>query len=187
MPLLECDFRPYLSRNTAGQSTSMTNTSNSTALSSLETSRPEDGSLHGRIVVGVDGSETSIEALRFAVRTAKAFRTSLEAITVWTYPAGAEVALLADWSPEEDAREILATVTKTVFGDDRPSWFSTATKRGSAARTLIEESIGADMLVLGSRGHGGFIGLLLGSVSATCAEHARCPVLIVHSASGERD
>jgi nucleotide-binding universal stress UspA family protein len=134
----------------------------------------------GRIVVGVDGSESSINALRFAVRTAKAFGTSLEAVAVWNYPAGAEVALLADWSPERDAREILAIVAEAVFKGDRPSWFSTVAKRGSAARVLIEESIGAEMLVLGSRGHGGFIGLLLGSVSTACAEHARCPVLIVH-------
>lgn len=161
----------------------MTNLSNSTVPSPSEATGPQDGPLHGRIVVGVDGSDSSIDALRFAVRTAKAFGTSLEAIAVWTYPAGAEVALLADWSPEEDAQEILATVAKTVFGDDRPSWFSTATKRGSAARALIEESVGADMLVLGSRGHGGFIGLLLGSVSAACAEHAHCPVLIVHPTS----
>jgi nucleotide-binding universal stress UspA family protein len=137
----------------------------------------------GRIVVGVDGSESSIEALRFAIRTAKAFGTSLEAITVWTYPAGAEVALLTNWSPEEDALEILNTVVGKVLGDDRPSWFSTATRRGSTVRALIEESAGAEMLVLGSRGHGGFVGLLLGSVSAACAEHARCPVLIVHPTS----
>jgi nucleotide-binding universal stress UspA family protein len=163
----------------------MTNISNPDASStpettSPETTSPEEGHLHGRIVVGVDGSESSIEALRFAVRTATAFGTSLEAITVWNYPAGSEVALLADWSPEVDAREIVATVAKAVFDDDRPSWFSTATKRGSTARILIEESVGAEMLVLGSRGHGGFVGLLLGSVSAACAEHAHCPVLIVH-------
>lgn len=52
--------------------------------------------------------------------------------------------------------------------------------RGGAAKVLLNQSAGAQMLVVGSRGHGGFIGLLLGSVSAACAEHARCPVLIVH-------
>lgn len=183
MPPLECDFRPYPGRDTVGDATPMTDTSKSAAPSPSETVSPQGGPFHGRIVVGVDGSESSIDALRFAVRTAKAFRTSLEAVAVWTYPAGAEVALLANWSPEEDAREILVTAAKTVFGDDHPSWFSTATKRGSAARALIEESVGAGMLVLGSRGHGGFIGLLLGSVSAACAEHAHCPVLIVHPSS----
>lgn len=158
----------------------MTNTSKSAALPSSETTSEGDGPRHGRIVVGVDGSESSIDALRFAVRTAQAFKTSLEAITVWTYPAGAEVALLVNWSPEQDAHEILNTAVETVFGKDRPSWFSAATKPGSTVRALIEESAGAEMLVLGSRGHGGFAGLLLGSVSAACAEHAHCPVLIVH-------
>lgn len=154
---------------------------NSDLSSSVETPRPKNGKLHGHIVVGVDGSESSIEVLRFAIRTAKAFGTSLEAITVWDYPVGSEAILFTDWSPEQDAREILATVTSEVFNTSRPSWFSTATKRGSAARTLIEESAGAEMLILGSRGHGGFVGLLLGSVSAACAAHAHCPVLIVHS------
>lgn len=135
---------------------------------------------NGHIVVGVDGSESSIEAFRFAVRTAKAFGTSLKAVATWSYPAGAEVAMLAGWSPEEDAREILETAARAVFGDARPAWFSSETKPGLAARALIEESVGAEMLVLGSRGHGGFVGLLLGSVSAACAEHAHCPVLIVH-------
>ena len=133
---------------------------------------------HGRIVVGVDGSESSIDALRLAVRTAQAFGTSLEAIAAWSYPAGAEVALLAGWSPEEDARQILEDAAQEVFGGRRPSWFSVTTVPGSAARALIDESKDAEMLVVGSRGHGGFAGLLLGSVSATCAEHAHCPVLI---------
>lgn len=157
----------------------MTDKNSSAALPVAETLTPKHGR-HGRIVVGVDGSESSIEALRYAVRAANAFGTSLEAIAVWTYPAGAEVALLAGWSPEEDAHEILETVADVVFNGNRPAWFSTATKPGLAARALIEESVGAEMLVLGSRGRGGFAGLLLGSVSATCAEHAHCPVLIVH-------
>lgn len=158
----------------------MTDTSNSAALSSPETPHPEDGALHGRIVVGIDGSKSSIDAFRYAVRVAQAFKTTLEAITVWTYPAGAEVALLVNWSPEDDAHDLLDAAVETVFGTDVPPWFSSATKPGSTARALIEESAGSEMLVVGSRGHGGFVGLLLGSVSAACAEHARCPVLIVH-------
>lgn len=137
----------------------------------------------GRIVVGVDGSESSIEALRYAVRAAQAFEASVEAIAAWTYPAGAEVALLAGWSPENDAHSILETAADLLFAGDRPSWFRAVAKPGLAARTLIEASAGAEMLVVGSRGHGGFVGLLLGSVSAACAEHAHCPVMIIRPTS----
>ncbi|WP_341953414.1 universal stress protein [Salinibacterium sp. TMP30] len=160
----------------------MTDNSSSADSAAVDAPRREDGR-HGRIVVGVDGSDSSIEALRAAERTAQAFGTSLEAVTTWTYPVGAEVALLSGWSPEEDANEIIEAVAEQVFGGDRPSWFSTKVKPGLAAHALIEESIGAEMLILGSRGRGGFVGLLLGSVSTACAQHAHCPVLIVRSAS----
>ncbi len=156
----------------------MTETSSPAPSTALKTAQHAEH--RGRIVVGIDGSESSVDALRFAVRTAQAFGTSLEAIAVWSYPAGAEVALLAGWSPEDNAHEILETAAQAVFGSDLPTWFSTATKPGSPARALIEESTGAEMLVLGSRGHGGFAGLLLGSVSTACAAHAHCPVVIVH-------
>jgi nucleotide-binding universal stress UspA family protein len=64
---------------------------------------------------------------------------------------------------------------------------STKTLHGPPARTLIEESRNAFMLVLGSRGHGGFAGLLLGSVSTACAQHAHCPVLIMHGPTPAAD
>jgi nucleotide-binding universal stress UspA family protein len=67
-----------------------------------------------------------------------------------------------------------------VFGGDRPAGLVTRVEQGGAARILIDVSQGANLLVVGSRGHGGFAGLLLGSVSSACAEHAACPVLVVH-------
>ncbi|MHB1172123.1 MAG: universal stress protein [Lacisediminihabitans sp.] len=81
----------------------------------------------------------------------------------------------------------VAAPADTVFGDDRPSWFQAAVREGSTTQVLIEQSKGAEMLILGSRGHGGFVGLLLGSVSAACAEHAHCPVLIMHGPSTAQD
>ena len=163
----------------------MDNLSNSEGSTADPHSQPnnhsEDEALRGRIVVGVDGSESSLDALRLAARAATALGTSLEAIAVWDYPPGAEMAMLVGWSPEEDAHEILNIAALSVFGGERPSWFHTTTKQGLATRVLIEESKGADMLVVGSRGHGGFIGLLLGSVSAACAEHAHCPVLVTRA------
>ncbi|MDQ1560876.1 MAG: hypothetical protein QOE85_217, partial [Actinomycetota bacterium] len=59
-------------------------------------------------------------------------------------------------------------------------WFTEVTFEGNADEILIEQSRGAEMLIVGSRGHGGIAGVLLGSVSAKCAEHAHCPVLIIH-------
>jgi nucleotide-binding universal stress UspA family protein len=83
-------------------------------------------------------------------------------------------------TPEEDARTILKDASTAVFGVNIPDWFTSATREGNADQVLIDASKGAEMLIVGSRGHGGIIGVLLGSVSAICAERASCPVLIVH-------
>ncbi len=85
-----------------------------------------------------------------------------------------------DRNPETDARECLNEAIDSVFGDARPPNLRLVVREGDPAQVLLEESKRATMLVLGSRGHGGFTGLLLGSVSAKCAEHATCPVLVVH-------
>ena len=138
-----------------------------------------------RIVVGVDGSASSIAALRYGARIAEAFDAPLEAVTTWTYPPYADAYLVAGWSPEEDAEAILDHAIETAFGGDPPDVLTRTVAVGPAARTLIELSKGCGMLVLGSRGRGGFVGLLLGSVSATCAEHAQCPVVVVHGRGAE--
>lgn len=136
---------------------------------------------HQRILVGVDGSGSSIDALRYAARIAVAFDAPLEAMTTWTIPPVAGALLVEGWSPETDAGVILETSIEQAFDGAAPVGLVRTVVPGAAARTLIDESRRAQMLVLGSRGHGGFVGLLLGSVSAACAEHAHCPVLIVHS------
>ena len=133
-----------------------------------------------RIVVGVDGSASSIAALRHGARLAEALGVRLEAISVWNQPPVFDAYPPADWSAEGEAREKLSAAAEASFAGPPPPWFSSRTRRGTAASALIADSDGAEMLVLGSRGHGGFVGLLLGSVSTACAEHARCPVLIVH-------
>jgi len=133
-----------------------------------------------RIVVGVDGSGSSIDALRRAVRIAEALDLPVLAITTWEYPAIADGFVYGGWSPERDAEKIAVDAIAAAFPDGRPSRLSAEAVQGPAARVLIEHSDGAFLLVLGSRGHGGFAGLLLGSVSQACAEHAHCPVLIMH-------
>ena len=85
----------------------------------------------------------------------------------------------AGWDPSGDAERVCRSAVETAFGDDLPGGLTVMPREGRPAAVLIEASSDARMLVVGSRGHGGFTGLLLGSVSAACAEHALCPVFIV--------
>lgn len=131
-----------------------------------------------RVIVGVDGSASSIAALRYAARIADALGAPLEAVTTWSSPPFADTYLVPSWSPKDDARSVLDAAVEQAFGAEPPPLKRTVLL-GPAAGVLIGLSRRAGMLVLGSRGHGGFAGLLLGSVSAACAAHAHCPVLIV--------
>jgi nucleotide-binding universal stress UspA family protein len=133
-----------------------------------------------RIVVGVDGSEASVTALRRGIRLADALNASVEAIATWRMPVDYGALTAVEYSPEDDARSILTGAAKSVFGAKVPQWFTEVTLEGNADEILIEQSRGAEMLIVGSRGHGGIAGVLLGSVSAKVAEHAHCPVLIIH-------
>jgi len=140
----------------------------------------------GRIVVGVDGSQPSLAALRRAARIAELIGGSVEAVTTWEYPVMTDAfAVTTGWSPEEDAEEILKRALAEAFDGAVPPYVRAATAMGQPARVLTERSEGAHLLVLGSRGHGGFAGLLLGSVSTACAGHAKCPVLILHGTEDE--
>ncbi len=147
--------------------------------------REDDGAMDeraaaDRMVVGVDGSPQSLAALRYAATLATALGASIEVVTTWSYPPVADSPMLADWDPAQDAARALDATVAEAFDGDPPSSLTRAVVSGGAAKTLIERSAGSRMLVLGSRGHGGFVGLVLGSVSTACAAHAKCPVLIVH-------
>jgi nucleotide-binding universal stress UspA family protein len=135
----------------------------------------------GRIVVGVDGSHPSQQALRWGAHLAAAFGAGLDAVTSWDYPAGyGWGSIPSDWDPAEDMQKVLDQTIQDVFGDQPPAGLRRLVREGGAARVLLDASQGAIMLIVGSRGHGGFAGLLLGSVSANVAEHATCPVLVIH-------
>lgn len=141
-----------------------------------------DGALRvGRIIVGVDGSASSLEALRHAMFIAERFGCSVEAIAAWQVSSVVSPYFPAQqWSPEDDARDMLQEAAGIIFGTTLPMRFHASVRHGPPARVLIDASKDADLLIVGSRGHGGVVGLLLGSVSAACAEHAHCPVLIMH-------
>ncbi|MGX7678532.1 universal stress protein [Jatrophihabitans sp. DSM 45814] len=146
----------------------------------------QDAHSQNRVVVGVDGSEASKHALQWARFIAQAAGSSVEVVAAWEpftaagWLGAGGVAMPSDWDPAHDAEQILTSTINEVFGEDRPAGFQLTVREGNAAQVLLDISKGARMLIVGSRGHGGFSGLLLGSVSAACAEHATCPVLVLH-------
>lgn len=132
------------------------------------------------VVVGVDGSDSSVEALRYGARMAAALGAPLRAIIAWDYPTLMDVYTNPEWKPGADAASTLETSIRMVFAIDPPVDMTAVIIAGPPAASLIDESRNAEMLVLGSRGRGGFASLVLGSVSSTCVVHAHCPVLVVH-------
>ncbi len=137
-----------------------------------------------RIVVGVDGSPESVMALKWAHKLAHALDATITAVTAWHVETVFGSYVIPDWDPDANARQILKDAVQEAFGGNPPEGFTGVCIRGTPAKVLMEDSKSAQMLIVGSRGHGGFAGMLLGSVSSACAEHAGCPVLVVH---GERD
>ncbi|WP_430297105.1 universal stress protein [Sinomonas sp. B1-1] len=135
------------------------------------------------IVVGVDGSSLSIEALRWAARMEPTVGGPITAVSAWHVPtSGAAFAGYPgiDWNPEQDAAGVLDAALGEAFGPTRPEGLIAKAIEGRPSQVLVEESDDAGMLVVGSRGLGGLMGTLLGSVSRACAEHAKCPVLVLH-------
>ncbi|PQZ91114.1 universal stress protein UspA [Arthrobacter sp. MYb227] len=138
-----------------------------------------------KIIVGVDGSPQSIEALRYAAPLSKALGHELQAFASWL-PRIALEDYTPDWAPEADARTALDAAITQAFGENVPENLTREVVMGPAAPTLIDASKDAAMLIMGTRGRGGFKGLLLGSVSSSLAAHAHCPVLIHHGEKTEK-
>ncbi len=144
----------------------------------------------GEIIVGVDGSDGSRAALRWAARTAAARGARCRAIAAWQYPANAVTPAAPAKLPgpeemDERTGDDLRTVVSDVLGSDADP-VEVEAGRGPAASVLLAAAARADtdMLVVGARGRGGFAGLLLGSVSQECVEHSPCPVVVLR---GEPD
>ena len=134
-----------------------------------------------RIVVGVDGSAGSVHPLRWAARQAGYSGAILEAVIAWQYPA------FFGWAPvgvdsadfASIAEKELGEALNDVFGPQWPDWVQARVTEGYPAQVLVDASKGADLLVVGSRGHGGFAEALLGSVSTYCVHHAPGPVTVI--------
>jgi len=135
----------------------------------------------GPIVVGIDGSECSREALAWAAEQARLTGLRLVAVTTWEWPNtyGYPVAWSENVSFEDDARLILEESVEKTLGPDAKDTVTLVVVHGHPAPTLLKESEEASLLVVGSRGHGEFAGMVLGSVSEFLATHAHCPVVIV--------
>lgn len=136
------------------------------------------------IVVGVDGSPASETALTWAMREAAIWGARLVVAHTWDYPyrevgtAGVKC----------DAQHLLASAADVARRELAADGVEEKLVHGSSATALIEASVGADLLVVGTRGRGPVRSLLLGSTSSYVMQHARCPVAIVHAgttASGD--
>lgn len=138
-----------------------------------------------RIVAGVDGSPESVTALRWAIRQARLTGGVVNAVIAWQLPV--EMSGWG-WSPMtaaecadlvEAARRTLETAIGQAAGDgDRP-YVQALVEQGFPAQVLLEASKNADLLVVGSRGHGLFADTLLGTVGQHCFHHAHCPVVVM--------
>ena len=138
-----------------------------------------------RIVVGVDGSSSSKAALRWAIRQAKLTGCSVDAVTAWRFPTGYGWGPIADGAVDfqGDAKKTLTDALNEVSGLEPEVPVRPLVTEGHAAEVLLDVAKGADLLVVGSRGHGGFTSALLGSVSLYCVLHAHCAVLVLRDGS----
>lgn len=135
----------------------------------------------GAVVVGVDGSDSSRRALEWAAEYARQMGHPLVAIYAWEWPRrfGVLAPLPSVTDFEDDGRQILVESIEKALGPDRAPQVARKVLRGYAALVLVEASRTASLVVVGSRGHGEFAGMLLGSVSEFLSTHAHSPVVIV--------
>ena len=136
----------------------------------------------GGIVVGVDGSPGSLAALRWATREASRRGLALHAVTAWEFPVESsfgDMTTVGDFHPVVAAEKILlSALADAGVAVDDPT-VTTAPVKGHPAEVLMQMAKRAELLVVGSRGHGWIFGALLGSVSHYVAAHAACPVVVI--------
>jgi nucleotide-binding universal stress UspA family protein len=139
-----------------------------------------------RYVVGIDGSQQSAEALRWTVGQARLTGASVDMVTAWRFPASYGLAVVGgDLGLEAEARTMLAGVLSQVGDAASGVPVRELVGEGAPAQVLLEAAKDADLLVVGSRGRGGFASAVLGSVSLACVLHAHCPVLVFRDGEDE--
>jgi nucleotide-binding universal stress UspA family protein len=144
---------------------------------------PQTGA--SRVLAGIDGSAASLNALSWAARQAELTGARLEILAAWEWPTsfGWAVPVPSDFDPEAEVRAQLDDAVESVRAAHPSVRIDAHVVHGHPAPALVEASKGADVLVVGSRGHGEFLGMLIGSVSEYCTTNAHCPVL-VHRPTG---
>lgn len=135
-----------------------------------------------RFVVGVDGSSEATAALRWALDAAEVHHAEAEAVHAFWLASDRELQLSAMIELRHEAEELLRSVVEPATAAHPGVRVTRRVAEGSPARVLLEAASDAALLVVGSRGRGGFTGLLLGSVSQQCVHHASCPVAVVRGA-----
>jgi nucleotide-binding universal stress UspA family protein len=141
---------------------------------------PEDATSNV-IIVGVDGTPSSVSALRWAARQAELTGATLRVVTTWAFPAavGWTPPYPEDFDPEANARGVQNDAVAEALGKKPQVPMEFVVVEGHPSATLIEMSCDASLLVVGCRGHGAVAGLLVGSVSEHVVCHASCPVVVV--------
>ena len=143
----------------------------------MSTNAPTDH----RIVAALDGSQSSIAALEWAASQAELTGAGLEVLMTWEWPISYGMALQvpAGYDPQQEHEKLLADLLEPIREAHPSLSIKSIVVEGRPAPVLVEASHGADLLVVGSRGHGEFAGMLLGSVSEQCVTNAHCPVLVL--------
>jgi nucleotide-binding universal stress UspA family protein len=131
------------------------------------------------IVVGVDGSDASKDALRWAAHQAELTGVEVHAVAAWELVPMFPYPVVMDTDVASGATKALDAAVAEVFGPQPPAGLVTEVREGHPASVLIDAARNANLLVVGASGHGTFADMLLGSVSQHCAHHATCPLVIV--------
>ena len=133
-----------------------------------------------KIVVGIDSSMSSIDALRWAVQQAQLTGSVVQALMAWQYPpAGMVPSAPADLDFNAEARQALDAAIEGVISGATSIEVTRVVEEGEPGPELVQASKDATLLVVGSRGHGAVVGMLIGSVSQYCVTHAHCPVVVL--------